>query len=172
MPKGTIISPELKNQIWESMNDVTLDARYWEHEAEKYYKRDHGVRILLAIFSVLTTAEVAIKLFAANIHDIILLISALITACFAVIGLESKIKMSTIIANQLNEIAEDYGIMWRKIKLKKQINYEDQHFQLLDKIKAVALKIEPTYSIDIKLRDRVQEEVIKNMKAKGWMKNG
>jgi len=159
---------DIRKRIKIAMCNSFVNYRYYDDLAQEYNKTDERTRLLLALFSVLTTESVAVRLLSGlYILDFLILITALITAGLAVYGLESKIKLATDLANSHDKIADMYELLYNNLMSNVKLDYNQEYLKILKESQRI--KDDPRIPMDPERIKRLQLEVEQNMRVKGYI---
>lgn len=150
----------LRKQIWDSMLDADMNARYWSTLTRRYTRYDTGSKIFLAAMSSGTVAGWGLWSDVPILWKTLSAASALLAIGLTAVNLPKQITRLADQSGQWLQLFTDYELLW--LEDGAMTAAQQKHYQDIRKREASVKKNEVALPEDLKLLRTCQGAVIRS----------
>lgn len=105
----------MRDEIWRSMLDAEMNAKYWTALVQKYSTRDRTLKTFLAVMASGTVAGWGIWLAIPTLWKSLSAVSAVLAIIQPILNYQKSIGQMAVIAGKWAELRLEYAELWRQV---------------------------------------------------------
>lgn len=152
------MSTDLRKEVWSSMLDADMNARYWKYLVERYSKRETYLKILLAIttsgaviWGIWVQQDVTLKFLSS--------FSALLAIVMPILNYSKKIDSMSELAGKWSELLIEYDDIWSEVNNNPDSSTLERTYKKFRTIQISLAEKERKMPNEMKLIRKCYEEV-------------
>lgn len=106
----------MEKAIWRSMLDADMNARYWKCLASRYYKRDKGLKIFLAVMASGTVAGWGLWESSPCLWKTLSSFSAIVAISLPILNYQKNIEQMSFLSGKWGELRIEYEDLWLQVQ--------------------------------------------------------